>query len=86
MIEGQRRLFRIAERDVAQQKLGFRIGVALDQTMLLDEPKSQFGIAAGEHPSGDRLPFRPPGRGPHQITRLGEQNLHRRVDQVLLSS
>jgi len=37
VIEGEHRIFHIAERDVTQQKLRFGKSVAFDQAMLLDE-------------------------------------------------
>ena len=85
MIKGKRRVLHEPQRDIAEEKLRVREGAAFDQAMLLDEPIGKFGIARRENPPGHRLSFAPPGGGPDQVARLGEQDLHRRIGHVLLA-
>ena len=86
MFEGQRRLLHVAQRNIAQEELGFGKRVSFDQAMLLDDAIGEFGVAAGENPSGNRLPFRPPGRRADEIVGLGEQNLDCRIGHVLFAA
>ena len=86
MLERERRLIHIAQRDIAQQKLGFGERVTFDQPVLLDEPIGKLGIAAREESPGNRLALRPPRRRADEVVGLGEQNLDRRIGHVLLAA
>ena len=85
VLEGQRRLLHVAQCNIAQEELGFGKRVSFDQAMLLDDSISEFGVAAGENPSGNRLPFRPPRRRTDEVVSLGEQNLDCGIGHVLFA-
>ena len=86
MLEGERRLLHVAQRNIAQQELGFGKRISFDQPMLLDEPIGEFGIAAGENPPGNGLAFRPPGRRTDEVVGLGQQNLDCSIGHVLFAA
>ncbi len=84
MVKGERGLFHITQRDIAQQKLGVGVRVAFEHTMLPGDAVGEIGVSGGEHPPGDDLTLMPPCRGPQRVTRVGLENRDRGVGHIPL--
>ncbi len=84
LVEGERRLLAIAQRDIPVEELGLG-DRPRPSLVLLHEAVGGVGVAGGEQTARDDQPLVPPCRRTHRVVGVGEQQLSGRVVIVLLA-
>ncbi len=86
IVKGERRVLFEAQRDIAEQKIGVGIGLAVEHAVLLGNPVGEIGVAARKQAPGDDLTLVPPGVRLQRVAGIGPQDLDRGVGHVLLAA